>query len=180
MKSALAAVALVLALAACSSGHSSGKPSASAGPSDSGPAPTVAPFISPGPTATSVAGVKAPVTPAQLGSAFGTTLTGPRAATNGQPTLLYGDVTSSTHLVVAISIYTPQMLAQQMTTPEDFYNQGEDPTAEHVTGIGQKAYLIQDQITVLTEHNYVLIVSANQQVREEQLKAAAKSAASKL
>ena len=138
------------------------------------------PFVSPGPTVTSVAGVKAPVTPAQLGSVFGTTLSGPRASTNGQPTLLYGDVTSPSHLVVAISIYTPQLIAQRGMTAEEFYSQGEDPTAQHVTGIGQKAYIVQDQITVLTNHNYVLLVAANQQVREEQLKSAAQAAAQNL
>jgi hypothetical protein len=170
---------MALGLVACS-GHSSGKSSPGDGPSDSGPAPTVPPFVSPGPAVTSVAGVKAPVTPTQLGAVFGTPLSGPRAATNGQPTLLYGEVTSPSHLVVSITIYTPQMIAQRQMTAEELYSQGEDPTAEHVTGIGQKAYIVQDQITVLTEHNYVLIVAANQQVRENQLEAAAKSAASKL
>jgi hypothetical protein len=111
-------------------------------------------------------------------------LPGPRAATNGQPTFLYGDVTSTTgpmpHLVVSVSVYTPQLLAQRNTTPAEFYSQGDEPTAEHVTGIGQRAYIVQDQITVLTNHNNVLIVAANQQVRENQLKDAARAAAAHL
>jgi hypothetical protein len=119
------------------------------------------------------------VTATQLSSVFGSSLSGPRAATNGQPTLLYGEVTDPTHLVVSVSIYTAQLLAQRGTTPAEFYSQGEEPTAEHISGIGQKAYLVQDQITVLTAKNNVLIVAANQQVREEQLKDAARQAASK-
>ncbi|MFL6238231.1 MAG: hypothetical protein ACJ735_01880 [Actinomycetes bacterium] len=127
-----------------------------------------------------MAGVKAPVTSTQLGTLFGTTLPGPYRATNGQPTLLYGTVTSDTHLVVSVSIYTAQLLAKRGVTPESFYSQGEDPTAEQVSGIGQKAYLVQDQITVLTNHNDVLIVAANQLVDESKLKSAAKSAAAHL
>lgn len=129
---------------------------------------------------TSVAGIRAPVTSTQLASAFGTSLTGPQAATNGQPTLLYRQPNSSTPLVVSVSIYTPQILAQRGTTPAEFYSQYDDPTAEHVSGIGQKAVVVQDSIIVLTKHDDVLIVAANQQVRESQLKDAASKAASKL
>jgi hypothetical protein len=129
---------------------------------------------------TAVAGVKAPVTPTQLSAVFGSPLSGPRAATNGQPTLLYGQVTDPKHLVVSISIYTPQLLARRGTTPAEFYTQGEDPTAKQLSGIGQKAYLVQDYVTVLTKKNDVLIVAANQQVEESTLETAAKQAASKL
>jgi hypothetical protein len=124
--------------------------------------------------------VKTPVTATKLAAVFGTSLPGPRAATNGQPTFLYGDVRSSTHLVVSVSVYTPQLLAQRGTTPQEFYSQYDDPTAEHISGIGKQAVIVQDQITVLTKHNDVLIVAANQQVREEQLKNAAQSAAAQL
>ena len=183
MKSAAAVVAVAAVLAACSSNSSdSAAPSASASASTASTTPTVpvGPTPAPGPTATAVAGVKAPVTATQLAAVFDSPLSGPRVATNGQPTLLYGQVTDPKHLVVSISIYTPELLRQRGTTPAEFYSQGEEPTAEHVTGIGQKAYIVQDQITVLTEKNNVLIVAANQQVREEQLKAAARQAASKI
>src|SRR3954451_20626171 len=183
MKSAAVALALVAALAACrSNGSDSAAPATSASASAASTAPTVpiGPTPGPAPTVTAVAGVKAPVTPTQLAAFFASSLSGPGAATNGQPTLLYGEVTDPKHLVVSISIYTPALLRQRGTTPAEFYTQGEDPTAEHVTGIGQKAYIVQDQITVLTKKNNVLIVAANQQVREGQLKEAARQAASKI
>ena len=178
MRIAAALGVLAMAVVGCSSHHSSnGAPN----PGSTGTVnPMSPPAASPGPVVSSIGGVQAPVTPAQLGSVFGTSLSGPRAAANGQPTLLYGDVASSSHLVVSVTVYSPQLLARQGTTPDEFYSQSEDPTAEHVTGIGQKAYIVQDQITVLTAHNYVLIVAANQQVREAQLESAARSAASKL
>jgi hypothetical protein len=136
--------------------------------------------VSPAPSVTSVAGVKAPVSQTQLATSFGTSLLGPQAATNGQPTFLYKQPNSSTPLIVSVSIYTPQILAQRNTTPDEFYSQYDDPTAEHVSGIGKKAVVVQDSIIVLTAHNDVLIVAANQQVRESQLKDAASQAASKL
>jgi hypothetical protein len=172
----LSVVVCAAALAACSS-HSSGSTPGASTTEPPKPTPSV---TSPAPTVTAVAGVKAPVTTTQVSSAFGESLPGPRAATNGQPTFLYGDVMSSTHLLVSVSIYTPQLLAQRDRTPEEFYSEGEDPAAEHVSGIGKKAYIVQDSITVLTNHNNVLIVTANQLVDESKLKAVAKQAASKV
>jgi hypothetical protein len=177
MKSAAAVVVIAAAVTACSS-HSSGSSPGAGESTSAGPTTPTGP--TPGPTVTAIAGVKAPVTPTQLAAIFGSPLSGPRAATNGQPTLLYGEVTDPKHLIVSISIYTPALLHQRGTTPEEFYGQGEDPAAEHVTGIGQKAYIVLDQMTVLTNKNNVLIVAANQQVREEQLKDAARQAASKI
>jgi hypothetical protein len=180
MKSVVTALAVAAALAACSSNSSDSASPAASTSASATPSVPVGPTPAPAPTVTAVAGVKAPVTPTQLASVFGSALSGPRAATNGQPTLLYGEVTDPKHLVVSISIYTPALLSQRGTTPAEFYSQGEEPTAEHVTGIGQKAYIVQDQITVLTNKNNVLIVAANQQVREEQLKDAARQAAAKI
>jgi hypothetical protein len=174
-----AAIGAAVLLAACSHSHKS--PSAN---HTTEPPSTTVPGPTPGPTVTAIAGVKPPVTPTQLATLFGTTLPGPRAATNGKPTFLYGDVTSTTgefpHLVVSITIYTPAILRQQGTTPADFFTQGEDPTAKHLSGVGKQAYLVQDYVTVLTNKNNVVTVAANQAIPESKLEAAAKQVASTL
>jgi hypothetical protein len=179
----VAAIVVALGVAACS-GHS--KAASDGNGSTGSPNPATVPAgPTPGPTVTAVAGgVKAPVTTTQLSSVFGTSLSGPRAATNGSPTLVYGDITSTSgahpHLLVSVSIYSPSILRQRGTTPGQFYDDSNEPTAEQLTGIGQKAFIVQDQITVLTKKNYVLVISANQQVREDELESAARQAASKL
>ena len=173
---------LVIGLAACvtaCSGSSGSNGTPGTGSSSPGPTASAGPSV-PAPTVTSIAGVRAPLTSRQVSSVFGTSLPGPKAGTGSQPTFTYGDVMSSSHLVVSVTIYTPQRIAALGTTPAEFFTRGEDPGAEHVTGIGKQAYIVQDLITVLTQHNYVLQVAANQQVDGSQLKTAAQAAAQKL
>jgi hypothetical protein len=177
--SAAAFACTALILAACSGG--SDKPTA-VGPSAVSPGVTTGPPTVAGPTpvVTQSGGVHAPLTSAKLSSLFGTSLSGPTTASGPNPTFNYGDVHSNSHLVISVTVYSPQLLRSRGTTPADFYAQNEDPTGEQVSGIGKKANLVQDQITVLTNHDYVLQVAANQLVDESRLKSAAQAAAQSL
>jgi hypothetical protein len=177
-----AAACAALGLVACS-GSSSSPNAAGTSPApttSTGTATLPAGPVSPTPAVTQIGNVKPTISSAKLSSVFGTSLSGPVAASGPNPTFQYGDVHSSSHLVVSVTIYSPSLLRSRGTTANDFYEQNNEPTAEQISGIGKKAFIVQDQITVLTNHGYVLQVAANQLVDEDQLKSAAQAAAKSL